>query len=126
MAAITITNAGHNFFRDSLAGVVNAKIRYFAVGSSSTAPTVNDTILGAETFRKAVTSYTIGATGEILVNVYVAPGDIVGADVEEIGIIAGSSATGAANTGVLIAHGLYAHPGKTALESIQLQLDITL
>lgn len=127
MAAITITVAGHNMLRDGLSSVNNPKIKYIALGSSNVAPTVNDTVLGAETFRKAVTSFTNGANpGEILINMYFAPGDGVGNDVEEVGFFGGSSATNAANTGVLLAHGLYVHNPKTNLESIQFQLDLTL
>ena len=79
MSAITITNAGLNLLRDALDGANNAKITYVALGTSSTAPAVTDTLLGAETFRKAVSTYTNGAsTGEILVSMYLGPNDDVG------------------------------------------------
>jgi len=125
MAAIVKTNLGLNLLRDALSGAQNPLITYIALGSSSVAPTVNDVLLGNEVFRKAVTSYTIGASGEILISTYIAPGDTVGTDIEEVGVFGGSSATSAANTGVLIAHGLYAHNPKTNLESLQVTLDLT-
>lgn len=126
MATITITNAGLNLLRDAISGANNSKFLYFAVGSSNTAPVVTDTQLGSETFRKAVSSYTNGSTGEILVSAYLGPTDAVGLDIEEIGIIGGNSATNALNSGILVAHGLFGHGIKSGLESIVLQLDLTI
>lgn len=126
MAAITITNAGLNLLRDGTKGANNIKIKYVAFGSSSTAPAVTDTQLGNETYRKAVTSYTNGgATGEILVNGYLGPGDAVGKNIQEIGFFGGNAAGPSANTGVLFAHGLYSHNPKTGIESLQAQIDLT-
>ncbi len=124
MAAITITNAGLGLIRDSLSGANNALITYVALGTSSTGPTANDTRLGSEIFRKAVTSYTNGASiGEILINMYLAPGETVGTGIQEVGFF-GANATGAANSGVMLARGLYAHT-KSNVESISFQLDLT-
>ena len=126
MAAITITNDGLNLIRDGLKGASNPLIKYVALGTSSTAPTAADHTLGAETFRKAVSSYTNGASnGEILINMYLAPGDAVGNNIQEVGFF-GGNATSTANSGVLLAHGLYVHNPKTAVESIQFQLDFTV
>ena len=126
MAAITITNDGLNLIRDGLKAGNNPKITYVALGTSSTAPAAGDHTLGAEVFRKAVSSYTNGASnGEILINMYLAPGDTVGTNIQEVGFF-GGAATSSANTGVLLAHGLYAHNPKTAVESIQFQLDFTV
>lgn len=126
MAAITITNAGLNLLRDAISGANNSKFLYFAVGSSTTAPAVSDTQLGNETFRKAVSSYTNGGTGEVLVSAYLGPTDAVGLDIEEVGVFGGNAASSALNSGVLIAHGLFSHNPKTGLESIILQLDLTI
>lgn len=123
MTAITKTTVGLNLLRDSWSGAQNPKITYVALGSSSTAPTVNDTQLNAETFRKKVTSYTQGATGEELINLYLSPTDAVGLDIEEVGFFAGASASGTRNSGVLVAHGLYSHANKLSTESIQIQFD---
>lgn len=126
MTAITITNAGRNLYRDSTSGANKLQITYVALGSSSTAPASSDTKLGNETFRKKVTSYANGGSaGEILVNMYLAPGDSIGSNIQEVGFFGGNSASKNANTGVLLAHGLYSHNPKSGTESIQFQLDLT-
>jgi hypothetical protein len=126
LTAITKTTAGLNLFRDSWGALQSPTITYIAWGSSNTTPTAADTQLGNETGRKRITSYTQGANGELLVSCYLSPTDAVGQDIEEIGVIGGSSATSAANTGVLIAHGLYSHNPKVSTESIQVTLDATV
>lgn len=125
MTAITKTTVGLNLLRDGSSGANVPQITYVALGTSSTAPTAADTQLGSEVFRKKVTASTNGATGEILINMYLAPGDAIGKDIEEVGFFGGASATSRANTGVLIGHGLYSHNPKSNVESIQFQLDQT-
>src|SRR5258708_106241 len=99
VVTLTVADTGRNLLRDSLSGVANPKITYFAIGSGTTAPTIADTKLQTETFRKKVTSFTNGGSaGEILINVYVASGDAVNADIEEIGVFGGSSATNTPNS----------------------------
>jgi hypothetical protein len=122
---ILITNVGYNLLRDGMSGAQNPLISYVALGSSSTTPTAGDTQLNAETFRKKVTSYTNGVTGEVLINMYLAPTDDVGANIQEVGFY-GGNATSAANSGTLLAHGLYSHPSKLNTESIQFLLDFTI
>lgn len=126
MSAITMTNAGLNLLRDGTSGANNAKITYVALGTSSTAPAVTDTLLGAETFRKAVSTYTNGTTGEILVSMYLGPNDDIGGNIQEVGFFGGNTASASPNTGVLLAHGLYAHNPKTGIESITFTLDLTI
>lgn len=126
MATITITNAGHNLLRDSMSGANTPLVTYVAVGTSNTAPSAGDTQLGAESYRKAVTSYANGASpGELLISMYLGPGDDVGDAIQEVGFFGGTSATGARNTGTLLARGLYAHT-HLGTESIQFVLDITV
>src|SRR5579863_6489657 len=85
-------------------------IKYVAIGTSSTAPAVTDHTLGAEVFRKAVTSYANGAAvGELLVTGFLAAGDAVGVNIQEVALFAGNSATATPNTGVLVGRGLYSH-----------------
>ena len=97
-----------------------------AVGTSNTAPAVTDTQLGNEVFRKQVTTYTNGgSTGEVLVTAYIAPSELNGTAIAEVGFFAGNSATATANSGVLLARGLYSH-SKVSTESISLQIDLTL
>lgn len=125
MAAVTITNAGLNLLRDARRGLItDTSIKYLAVGTSSTAPAATDTQLGAEVFRKALTSSANGAAaGEGLYTIYLAPQDVVGVVIAEVGWFAGSSASGTANSGVLVARALYSHT-KTATESINDVLDL--
>ncbi len=122
--AMTVTNNGHNMFRSSTNGTANPKFFYVAIGSGTTTPTVTDTQLQAETFRKAITSYVNGASvGEILISCYLAPSDAIGANIQEIGVFCDLTASSTANSGTLFARALWAHPTKTATESIILQLD---
>ncbi len=122
MTAIVITDAGRNLLRDSLKGATNPLVKYVALGSSSTAPTTGDIKLGAEIWRKAVTSYVNGITGELIVNMYLSQTDLAGTTVAEIGFFGGSGANTNPNTGVLLAHGLYAHTH--GVESITFSLDL--
>jgi hypothetical protein len=121
MTAITITDAGRNLYRDAMKGTVVPIVKYVALGSSATTPTTGDIKLGAEIFRKAVTSYVNGATGEVIVNMYLSQSDLPGTTVQEIGFISGSGANINPNTGVLLAHGLYNHTH--GVESITFALD---
>ncbi len=123
MSAITITNNGLNLLRDGMQGTSNPKITYVALGTDSTTPAVTDTQLGAEVFRKVVSSYTTGSTGETLVNMFLSPSDLVGTTVSEVGFF-GGNASATANSGVLLAHGLYSHT-HLGTESIQFTLDYT-
>lgn len=118
--ALVVTNVGLNVFVGATSTPI---ITYVAVGTSSTTPTVTDTQLGAEVFRKGISSITPGiAPGEVLFNMYLGPSDAVGVNIQEVGFF-GGSATGTANSGTLIARGLYVH-SKTGLESIQEQFDL--
>jgi hypothetical protein len=124
--AITKTTGWINVVRNGFAGSDNPKISYVAVGSGTTTPSSSDTQLAAETFRKAVTTYTAGGNGELLVSMFLGPSDLVGGDIEEVGLFAGSGATNTPNSGVLIGRGLWSHPSKSGSESITLTLDATV
>ncbi len=124
MSAITITTAGRNLLRDGESGAQNPRITYVALGTDSTAPVVGNTQLGSESFRKSVTSYTNGTDGEVLINMYLSPSDLVGTSIQEVGFF-GGNATKTANSGTLLARGLYSHT-KTNVESIQFQIDFTI
>src|SRR6266704_449975 len=124
MSAITITTAGRNLLRDGESGAQNPKITYVALGTDSTAPVIGNTQLGAEVFRKQVTSYTNGTDGELLISMYFSPNDLVGGNIQEVGFF-GNNATKTANSGTLLARGLYAHT-HVGTESIQFQLDLSI
>lgn len=123
--ALTKTTGWRDLTADGYAGFDNPKVTYVAIGSGTNAPSASDTQLQAETFRKAVTTYTRGGTGELFVSLFLGPSDAVGADIEEVGAYAGSAATNAPNSGRLIARGLWSHPSKSGSESITLTLDLS-
>jgi hypothetical protein len=127
VAVITLqkTTVGRNLWRDSARGANNTLVRFFAVGTGGSTPGAANTRLDAEVYRRSATSYTNGTTGELLVDVYISPSDLVGVNIAEIGIYGGTSATSSVNSGILLARGLYAHPGKLSTESIILRLDLT-
>lgn len=127
MATATVTDAGINLLRDGLRGTAtNTAILYVAVGTGSTAPAASDTQLVTEVFRKALTSSANGAAaGEGVFTLYLSPQDVVGTVIAEVGWFAGSSASGTANSGVLVARGLYSHT-KTNQESINVAFDLTI
>lgn len=124
MPVIQKTNVGLNLFRDGENGAQNPKVTYMAIGSGSATPLATDTQLQNETFRKAVTSYTVGSTGDITVNATLGTSDAVGANIQEVGFF-GGNATSTRNSGVMIARGLYAHNPKLASEQIPFSVDIT-
>ena len=127
VVTLTVTNDGHNLLRNGLTGADSPKIKYFAVGTGTNAPTTSDHTLQSEVFRKAVTSFTNGTnTGETLINVYVAPNDAVNVNIQEVAVFGGNSATSAANSGVMLGRALWSHNPKTNMESVQLQLDMTV
>ena len=115
-----IVTVGFSMLRDCLQGVVaDAEIKYVAVGSDSTAPALADTVLGTETFRKAVTSFSNPSATSLKTIMYIAPAEAVGA-IAEIGWFAGAAAGAGADTGILVGRVLYSRV-KTALESIQVE-----
>lgn len=125
MPTATLTDAGRNLLRDARRGLTSdINIKYVAVGTSGTAPSASDTQLGAEAFRKPMTASANGASaGEGVFTLSLSPQDTVGTVIAEVGWFAGASATGVANSGVLVARGLYSHT-KTNNESINFSFDL--
>lgn len=121
-----ITNNGYNFWRDSSSGANNAKITYIALGTGNSTPIATQTKLDAEVFRKAIASWTNGASvGEILVNGYIGPADALSVVIAEVAIFGGSSAGPTANSGIMIARALWSHTRpSTASESLLLPFDL--
>jgi hypothetical protein len=127
MPTATITNAGLNLMRDALKGAGNPRIKYIAFGSGTATPAATDTKLGNELLRKAITGYANGANaGEVIVSGYLGAGELVGADIEEIGIFAGDSATTNLNTGTLLARARFTQNPKAGTQSIPVTLDFSL
>lgn len=120
-----VTNIGLDLLRDTLRGTVtDAQIKYIAVGTSSASVVATSTQLGAEIFRKPVYSRTAGTTG-ILVTIGILEDSEAVANIEEIGVFAGSTASATTNSGIMISRILYSR-NKTNLESIQIQRTDTI
>lgn len=117
-----ITDVGKDYLAGMLAGLHSVGIVYMALGSSSTAPASADIRLGAEFFRKAITTQAQTAgTKNLLSRTYVASYEANTA-ISEIGWYAGPAASGTTDSGVLIARVLYSH---TKLVTESLQVDRT-
>lgn len=126
-ANYVITDAGLDLISDGLTGLDNPLIKYIALGTSNTTPTSGDTRLGNEVYRQAVTTLADGANpGEVVITAYIGPTAAVGVNIAEVGFFGGNTATAAANSGILLAHGLYTLSSKTNLESLQVTLDLTI
>ena len=120
-----VTDAGLNLLRETLRGTItDAQIKYFAVGTSSASVLATQTQLGAEIFRKPVYSRTAGATG-ILQSIAILTETEAVANIQEIGVFAGSTASATTNSGIMISRILYSR-NKTNLESIQIQRTDTI
>jgi hypothetical protein len=125
MTAMTVTDAGLNMLRDGNKGTGAVKVLYLALGTDATAPSIAQTKLLAEAFRKAITTYANGASpGASVISAYVGPDEAVGVNIAEVGWFIGN-ATSTANSGTLLARALYspAHV-KTSSESFTFQLDL--
>lgn len=119
-----LTTAGFNMVRDGLAGdVSDFEVKALTIGDDATAPTIADTVLGNETFRKARTSQSKPADAQVQYVQYIAPEEAVGT-IEELGWVAGAAVNTASpagkDTGIMIARTLYSR-NKTALESLQIE-----
>lgn len=114
----TIMDVGLDMMRDILSGAItNGEIKYIALGNSTANVTATQTTLGAEQFRKLVTSQTNQTGNGILLTTNVIEDtEATGFKTEEIGWFATTAATTASDTGVMIARVLYSRQ-KTNLES---------
>ena len=121
----TVVDSGLNLLREALRGTVtDAEIKYIAVGTSSASVTTSDTQLGAEIFRKAVFSKSIVGVGQVQTIAILDDMEAV-ANIQEIGVFAGSTASVTANSGIMISRILYSR-NKTNLESLQIQRTDTI
>jgi len=114
-----LTDAGLNLIRDMLSGsITDAQIKYVALGNGTAVPANNDSKLTAEQFRKVVTTRNNDPlqAGKLYTELYVADTEGNTFKTEEIGWFAGSGATAAKDSGILIARILYSRQ-KAATES---------
>jgi hypothetical protein len=117
---VNLTNDGHNLIKNAAKNIDKFIITSFAIGSSNAAIDPNDHALHSLTLQKAVAAFVDGASvGEVLAYGYIGSNEAVGFDIEEVGILGGISGN------VLIARGLWSHPSKTNLESVNLIFDLT-
>ena len=113
-----ITNAGLNMIRDGLKGdIYDIELKYLALGTSDIAIDDTQTQLGTEGFRTAFVSQTTPQMGQLQSTALVLDTEAV-INIREIGIFAGSGATGTANSGIMVSRILWSRD-KTNLESIQ-------
>lgn len=90
-------------------------------------PSASDTQLQNEVYRVAIAAGTPGAAaGETLISGYCDPVATPSGTYVEVGWFGGSSATSAANSGVLIARGVVWDQHTQNLDSMQYQLDGTI
>lgn len=123
MTAAQVTTAGLDLLRDGVRDADTPTISYVAIGTGNSTPTASQTKLDAEAFRKAVTSYSAGSDGVVVVNAVLGAGDSVGTAIAEVAWFGGASASATANSGVMVARGLYSHTKGS--ESLQLPLTLT-
>jgi len=123
---VTITNAGLNLIRDALIkGTISSLVTYGAIGTGTTAPAVTDTSLANEVFRKRIAGYSAGANvGEAIITMFMSQADAININVQEFGFFGGAASL-IANSGTLIARGLYNHT-HTNSETLTFSLDITI
>lgn len=128
-----ITFAGLNLFAAAAIGTDSCQITYVAVGTSNTAPTVNDTKLAAESSVAGARKSIVGSgavalgtnPGELIITITFQAPDAANVNIQEVGFFGSKSATTTANTGVLIARALYAH-NKLSTESLTLTFDMAI
>ncbi|MGH2505948.1 MAG: hypothetical protein ACRDHZ_00785 [Ktedonobacteraceae bacterium] len=127
VVTLTLVNSGHGFLRDLVTGADSPNNMFFALGNGTSTPTVAQTLLDNEQFRKRITSFVNGAVvGEALINCFVSDSDAVGLDIEEVAVFSGVTASATSNSGKMLGRALWSHNPKIATESLQLQLDIIL
>lgn len=129
-----VVNAGLDLLAEGeQSNAVKTQVTYVALGNGTTGVTASDTALGDERFRKQVTSYALGGTGEVTTTVYVSPSEANGFVINEIGWFAGD-ASDAVGSGVLMARieegsnanlPLFSGAAKTNAQTVQIDRTTT-
>jgi hypothetical protein len=128
-AVRTFENEIHNAAMQAMAEVLlgdvtDLQIKYLGTGTSSGAVDTTDETLHAELFRKQITAYSTGSTGECNTTVYIGPAESTGT-IHELAWFAGADATTCTDSGIMVARVLYDHL-KTNLESLQIDRTDTI
>lgn len=114
-----LMNGALNEMCNPLQGVAaNLEIKYLALGNDNTTPAASNWTLNNEIFRTAISDQNKTGTGEITSDFVVLSAE-ANQQIEEIGIFAGDTATGSADTGVLVAHVLWSY-----LKTASVEIDI--
>lgn len=85
-------------------GGYDTGLTFCAIGTNATAPTANDTQLGTEVKRKQITSKTRSGN-EVTLSTFFTSAES-SYNIKEAGVFGHSTATGAANSGIIMAHWL--------------------
>ena len=117
----TYTTAWLNAIRNAWknAGLADLQIKYMAWGSSNTAESPAHTKLIAEFGRKQITSQAEGLDGELVTTVYISPEEGTETTIRELGWFGGANATGAKDSGLMVARVRYSR-AKTNRESLDI------
>ncbi|MDD5081787.1 MAG: hypothetical protein PHU08_00295 [Dehalococcoidales bacterium] len=99
-------------------------LTYCAIGSDNTAPAITDTTLTVEEARKAITSRT-RAGNDITLSTFFTAAEATYA-IEEAGVFGHSTASAAADSGVLASHFLVSFDNTGGLYDITVQLTWTI
>jgi hypothetical protein len=111
-----LTNGALNELCNPLQGTTgNLEIKYLGLGNDDTTPVASNFTLNNEIFRTAIADQNKTGTGEITSDFVVLSAEC-NQQIEEIGIFAGTSATGVADTGVLVAHVLWSYLKTSSVE----------
>ena len=103
-----------------LGNAPDLEIAYMAFGTDNTTPTASDTTLGSESARyQPTTAFARNGVGVTEGSFFLTSSDLVGVNIEEIGVFCGSSATASADTGTLLSRILWSF-SKTANDEIEI------
>ena len=109
-----ITNAGLAAMAKAAAGLGSMRIKYLAIGSSSTAVSASQIKLVAETARFPVAAGS--SSGAVATTVFnILSGEGIG-QIEELGIFVGDDATNEADSGTLLSRVLWSHDKSSSEE----------
>ena len=130
----TITKEGHNLIvtlGPTLIGDMlidetgyDTGLTYCAIGTEATAPVIADTVLGTEAARKAITSKTRTLNEITLATFFTAAQSTF--NIKEAGIFGHSTASAAADSGVLFSHWLVSYDNSGGLYDLTFTWILTI